>query len=219
MTTSTRIDWKIPLALLVASVVPFVAGIVRLVALATGGDINADNARFFAVPVPAVLHIVGASVFSILGALQFSTWLRVNYPQWHRASGRLVVASGVVAAISGAWLTTTSPIPAALQGDLLYCVRLVVATAMLVAIAAAVIAVSQRDFPNHRNWMIRAYALGQGAGTQVVIFLPWVLLIGEPTAHQRDVLMSLAWLINLCIAEWVINQLRPKTISFNTVSP
>lgn len=205
------------MALLVLSVVPLVAGIVRLVGLAKGTDIHADDARFLAVPVSAILHIVGASLFSVLGALQFSTWLRLQHPHWHRASGRLVVASGTFVAVTGMWLTTTSRIPVDLQGDLLYGVRLAVGASMLFAIAMAVIAVVRRDFSSHRNWMIRAYALGQGAGTQVVILLPWMLLSGPHSAHQRDVLMSLAWLLNMCIAEWVIHRKSAEKF-FNTVS-
>jgi hypothetical protein len=34
-------------------------------------------------------------------------------------------------------------------------------------------------FPAHQAWMLRAYALGQGAGTQVLFLLPPQLLSGE----------------------------------------
>jgi hypothetical protein len=62
--------------------------------------------------------------------------------------------------------------------------------------------------------MIRAYALGQGAGMQVVVLLPWMLLIGKPSMLQRDVLMSLAWLINLLVAEMTIHSWSPRNSSF-----
>jgi hypothetical protein len=59
--------------------------------------------------------------------------------------------------------------------------------------------------------MIRAYALGQGAGTQVITAIPWLILVGEPSGFTRDILMTLSWVINLLIAEAVIRRGRKIT--------
>ncbi len=206
MTNASRIDWKIPLALLLISAIPFAAGIARLSGLTGNPAISAENARFVAAPFPVIVHILSASLFSILGVLQFSSMLRQRSPHWHRLSGRVVVASGVSTALSGLWMTVMYPIPSGLQGDMLYAVRASVSLAMLFSIYWAVVAVMQRDIPRHRAWMMRAYALGQGAGMQVVVLLPWMLVIGKPSMLQRDVLMSLAWLINLFLAEMAIQK-------------
>jgi uncharacterized membrane protein len=200
MTHATRIDWKVPLALLLLSAIPFAAGVARLVGLAGDPEISTGNARFVAAPLPVIVHILSVSLFSLLGALQFSAGLRQRSPRWHRLGGRLVVASGTGAALSGLWMTIRYPIPAELQGDLLYGVRVLVGLAMLLSLAKAVAAVMAGDIGRHRAWMVRAYALGQGAGMQVVLLLPWMLLIGTPGVWQRDLLMSLAWLINLALA-------------------
>lgn len=206
MKSATRIDWKMPLALLVVSAIPVVAGIARLVGLAGNPEISPENARFVAEPLPVILHIISATLFSVLGALQFSTGLRLRIPQWHRVSGRVAVACGIVAAISGLWMTVVYPIPPELQGSLLYDVRVLVSTGMLLSIVWSVVAISRRQIDAHRAWMIRAYALGQGAGMQVIVLLPWILLIGKPSMFQRDVLMSVAWSINLLIAEMAIKR-------------
>ena len=209
MTNTNRIDWKMPLALLAISAIPLAAGIARLAGLASGLDGSADNARFVAAPSPVILHILSASLFSILGALQFSSGLRQLSPTWHRVSGRIVLASGILVALSGLWLTVMYPIPPELQGGLLYGVRVFVGVAMLLSIYCAVAAVARRDIATHRAWMIRAFALGQGAGMQVVVLLPWMLLIGNPSMLHRDMLMSLAWLINLLVAEMAIQMGSP----------
>ena len=52
--------------------------------------------------------------------------------------------------------------------------------------ALAVDAIRRRDFASHGAWMIRAYALGMGAGTQVVVLAPWSLITGEETGPTRD---------------------------------
>jgi hypothetical protein len=110
-------------------------------------------------------------------------------------------------------MTVMYPIPAELQGGLLYAVRLLVSVAMLLSILLAVAAVTGGDIVTHRVWMIRAVALGQGAGMQVVVLLPWMLFMGAPSILQRDVLMSLAWLINLLIAQLVIQRGSPRNLN------
>lgn len=203
-----------PLALLAISAIPSAAGIARLAGLAGNQVISSENARLVAAPFPIVLHILSANLFSILGALQFSSRLRHRSPRWHRVSGCTVVAGGIFVALSGLWLTVTYPIPPELQGGLLYAVRVFVSAAMLLSIYCAVAAVKRRDIAAHRAWMIRAYALGQGAGMQVVVLLPWTLLIGRPNVLLRDVLMSLAWVINLFIAQMAIQRWSPRNSSF-----
>lgn len=199
-------DWLIPAGLLGLSFIPVVAGTVRLVQLGSVAPITLENARFFAAPLPVVLHILSAILFSVLGALQFSTTLRQRSPKWHRVSGRIVVLTGIFVALSGLWMTVVYFIPPELQGGLLYGARVFVSVSMLFSIYWAVAAVMRRDIAMHRAWMIRAYALGQGAGMQVVVLLPWMLLIGMPSIWQRDVLMSAAWVINLLVAELVIHR-------------
>src|SRR4051795_9491843 len=63
-------------ALLVLSAIPLGAGAVRLAELASGAAITPANARFFASPLPVVLHILSASVYAVLGAFQFSNRFR-----------------------------------------------------------------------------------------------------------------------------------------------
>jgi hypothetical protein len=106
-------------------------------------------------------------------------------------------------------MTAGYPIPAELQGDLLYGVRMVVGLSMALAIVVSVRAVLRRRIAQHRAWMVRAYALGQGAGTQVLIMLPVTLIAGEPTFIFRDVLMASAWVLNMVLAEWIIRRWLP----------
>jgi hypothetical protein len=56
--------------------------------------------------------------------------------------------------------------------------------------------------------MMRGYAIGLGAGTQVFTHVPWFLLFGTPDELTRAILMGAGWVINLVVAEWVIRR-RP----------
>jgi hypothetical protein len=199
-------SWKLLTSLLLLSLVPVLAGVVRLVGLAGGGVATPDNARFMAMPAPFVLHIVCAALFCMLGAFQFDAAIRLRRPRLHRMAGRVVAPCGFLAGLTGVWMTIRYPIPAELQGELLYAVRVAVGLAMAVAIAVSVHAVLQRRIARHKAWMVRAYALGQGAGTQVVIMLPVTLIAGAPTFMFRDLLMASAWGLNLVFAEWLIRR-------------
>lgn len=193
------------------SLVPAVAGVVRLLGMASGGDVTPESSRFAAMPTPAVLHIVCASLFCVLGAFQFDAALRHRFPLLHRSAGRVAAPCGIVAALTGMWMTAEYAIPAELQGPLLYGVRLVVGLAMTLAVSVSIRAVLKRHIAEHKAWMVRAYALGQGAGTQVLIFLPVTLMAGAPTFVFRDVLMASAWGLNMAFAEWVIRRRPPDT--------
>jgi len=201
MSPLPRPSWKLPTMLLLLSAVPMLAGAVRLSGLASGDGVTPANARFMANPVPVVLHVLCASLFD--------TAFRQGFPRLHRMAGRVAAPCGLVAALTGVWMTAAYTLPAALQGPLLYGVRLAVGLAMSLALIVAVRAVLQGRITAHRAWMLRAYALGQGAGTQVLILLPVSLLAGAPTFIVRDLLMTLAWGLNVVFAEWVIRRRLP----------
>jgi len=194
-------------ALMALAVVPGVAGVARLAGLAGGGPVTADNARFVAMPVPVVLHILAAVPFGLLGALQFAPGLRRRAPRWHVLAGRLLAPLGLVVAVSGLWMTVAYPWPPG-DGPALYLQRLVFGSGMVVAVAAGVDAIRRRDFLAHGAWMTRAYAIGMGAGTQVLTHLPWFLLAGRPGEGARAYLMGAGWVFNLVVAEVAIRRRR-----------
>jgi hypothetical protein len=165
--------------------------------------------------VPVVLHIFAASVFSALGAFQFSAEVRNKKPRWHRRAGAILIVCGLVAASSGLWMTLFYPWPEG-DGPLLYGMRLVVGSAMFASIVFAVAAIRRRDFADHGAWMTRAYALGIGAGTQFVVHVLWLPFFGKPGELARALLMGGAWAVNAIIAEWIIRRrrsTRPKATS------
>ncbi|MEV4096897.1 DUF2306 domain-containing protein [Streptosporangium saharense] len=197
--------WLGPTGLIMISVIPVVAGALRLGELAGGAAVTPANARFLAVPLPVVAHIVGASLYGIVGAFQFATGFRRRRPGWHRTAGRVLVVCGLVTALSGLWMTVFYPRPAG-DGDLLAAFRLVFGTAMAVSLVLGLVAVRRRDFRRHRAWMIRAYAIGVAAGTQAFTQLPWILLVGPLDETPRALLVGAGWIINLTVAEWIIRR-------------
>ena len=192
------------------SLVPVIAGGMRLTELTTGAEVTPANARFFASPIPVVAHILGATTYLVLGALQFVPRLRRGRPSWHRIAGRILVPAGVIAALSGMWMGVFYERPVY---DMV--VRLVFGAAMAASILLGLRAVLRRDFDTHRAWMIRGYAIGIGAGTQVLTALAWIIATGgaQPDGPTTCALLVAGWVINLAAAEAVIrrpvNSMRP----------
>lgn len=205
MLLTKKPDWLVPAGLLLLSAVPVAAGSARVAELSSGASVTADNARFFAMPLPVVLHIFSASIFCILGAFQFVPALRRRRPGWHRGAGRVLIPCGLLAALTGLWMTLFYDLPPG-DGTLLGAIRLFFGTAMIVSIVLAVFAIRRRDIAQHRVWMTRGYAIGLGAGTQVFTHVPWLLLVGTPGEFTRAMLMAAGWVINLVVVECALRR-------------
>ncbi|WP_433360670.1 DUF2306 domain-containing protein [Actinoplanes sp. CA-142083] len=207
---NSRRSWLIPTGLIALTLIPAAGGAIRLGSLASGGPVTSDNERFFAMPVPVVLHIVAALVYCVLGAFQFAPRFRRRHLRWHRVAGWVLIPAGLMVALTGVWMTLAYEFPA-VDGVVVKVERLIVGGVMTLAIVLAVLAVRKRDIAHHRAWMIRAYALAQGAGTQAFTQLPWILAVGELNATGRAVALGAGWLINAVIAEWIIRRNRRAT--------
>lgn len=171
--------------LLFLSAIPMAAGAFRLTELTGGAEVTPTNARFFASPLPVVVHIVSASVFALLGAFQFSTRFRRRRPGWHRIAGRLVAPAGLMVGLSALWMTLFYPRPVG-DGDLLSAFRLLFGSAMIVSIVLGFTSIMRRDVPRHRAWMMRGYAIGLGAGTQALTLMVGGLIAGPPKRTEQS---------------------------------
>jgi len=206
MATRTS-TWGVPIALVALATVPVIAGSLRLVDLSTGSAVLPPNPRFSASPLPVVIHIVSATVFAMLGAFQFSARFRRRHRAWHRRAGRIVMVAGLGVALSALWMNQFFP-RAATARELVYPLRLVFALAMVVTIALGFLAARRRDFADHRAWMIRTYAIGIVAGTQVFTLGVGGAIFGHG-AVTTALLLAAAWAINFTVAEWAIRK-RPR---------
>jgi uncharacterized membrane protein len=210
-------DWLIPTGLLALSFVPIAAGTVRVLQLSTDATVTLDDARFVASPLPVVIHILSASIYCVLGSFQFSPSLRSRRPHWHRISGWVLVPCGLIVAFSGLWMTQFYPKgidpPASYDGTALYVVRILAGSSMALFLCLGVAAILRRDIAHHRAWMMRSYALGLGAGTQVLTHLPWFLFPHIQGELTRTLCMAAGWAINLAVAEWLISRPNFKPLA------
>lgn len=208
-TRRTRGLWLVPTGLILLTLIPITTGTLRLTQLSGGPELMPEAARFTDAPLPVVLHIVFAIIFSVLGAFQFLPALRRGRDAWHPRVGPLLIPAGMIVALSGIWMASFTALPAG-DGPLLRVIRLTFGSYMVLSILLAVRALLRHDYVAHGAWMTRAYALGIAAGTQAIFLIPGSIIFGSSHELSRAVAIASAWLVNLGVAEIVIGRRRAR---------
>ncbi|MDJ0324209.1 DUF2306 domain-containing protein [Cryobacterium sp. PH31-AA6] len=189
-----RSGWLAITGLLLLSALPVLGGALRL------SELTGENPTI-ASPVPLIGHVVGMSVFCLVGAFQFSPALRMRR-MWHRTAGRGLIPAGFIAALSSLWLAVFFGGPS--DEFALAMVRLVFGAWMTGFLVMGVIAIRRRDFASHGAWLTRAYAIAVSGGTQALVFALWSIIIGEVDTLGETLLVAAAFVINSVAAELII---------------
>jgi hypothetical protein len=200
-------DWWLPVALVLLTAIPFIAGNFRLAEVAAG-VVTDENARLLLNPLPLVLHIVASGLFSVVGALQFAPRFRRQFIRWHRLAGRVLVLCGLVSGVTGLWMNQFFA-PGEQDGALLYWFRVIFGAGMIMCLIIGWTDIRGRNVQGHRAWISRAYAIGQGAGTQALVHMAWMLFFPLPGETERAWLMGGGWIINVAVVESVLRRSRP----------
>lgn len=161
--------------------------------------------RYVDHPWSSYIHIGLGSLFLILGPFQFSSSLRSRWVAFHRLSGRIFVACGLIVGISALYLGFALP---AHGGFLTLSATIVFGVIFLYALLRAYLDARARNFRSHREWMIRAYALGLAVST--IRF--YLLILTSVTTLSFESLFGpsfwLAFVSHTLIAEWWIHRTR-----------
>lgn len=171
--------------LILLSLIPMLGGLMRLRGLSIGDATMDGHARFAADPIPAVLHIIGATSFATLGALQFLPSLRRN--AWHRLVGRVISALGIVAMLAGTWMILTWP-HKPLDSAYLSFFRVTAALAMAGFIAFSVREARRGAIDSHARWIARLRHRRRGRHAGVHARSDGVQRVAADRAHQRGAL-------------------------------
>ena len=107
-------------------------------------------------PLLTMLHIIPGLLFVVLGPLQFIPGLRSRKPRLHRWTGRAVLASG---AIVGTTALVMSP-QMAIGGVSETAATMLFAILFLFALTRAFLLIRRGSVALHREWMVRAFAIG-----------------------------------------------------------
>jgi uncharacterized membrane protein len=195
------------LALAFCTFIPVLNALVETVQIPTGTYAR-DSAHLAVAPLSWFLHVLAGAAFGIAGPVNFALALRRRFGRLHRVTGRIFVVAGMLLGLSAVSLILSVEPQRTPVIDI---ARVVFGLALLVALANAVAAIMRRDITGHRNWVIRAYAIGMGAGTVALVFFPIYLVTGAPpTGLGSDVIFVTWWALNIGFAEWVIHRITPS---------
>lgn len=193
----------VPAALYFGTLLTIVLALVQAVQIPLGA-LPEDSLRLTAAPVWHFMHVLGGATFGILGPIQFGRVLMRKYGQLHRVMGRVFVAAGAMISLSSLsllWHFPDAYSVAVNSGRLLFGIALGAALVM------AMLAIRKRDFARHRNWMIRAYAIGMGATAVTMVFFPIYAITGEaPTGLVSDIIFLGSWTACIVFAEALVRR-------------
>lgn len=204
-----------PVLLFAACIVPTGFGLVRIFEITTEFDFALDLDARHVDGLPLLLHSIGGIGFLCGATFQVLPGHRRRFPGGHRKAGRYLVPLGLLAALSGTWMTVLHP---GISGPLLYWGRICASLFWAVALVAGFAAMRRGEFGAHGRWMIRAYAMALPAGTLAFMLLPVMLVFGEErTEHLTEIIQVAAWPLHLAVAEWVIRRGQPPRLHPSTM--
>jgi uncharacterized membrane protein len=115
-----------------------------------------ERAYLSTIPLLIIPHVLAGVAALLIGPLQFSSRVRRSNPKFHRILGRIYICSVLVAAPLAIILSTHRHDPRA--------IHFVIATAVqsgtwIITTVAAFLTARNRHIQQHREWMVRSYAV------------------------------------------------------------
>jgi uncharacterized membrane protein len=165
-------------------------------------------------------HILPAMAFMILGPLQFMSTLRRRHPAFHRWSGRIFLSASAMVGVTGLTMAFGKTVGGLDEKAAI----ILFGTFFLIALAIALWHALHRDFAQHREWMIRGYAIGLAVATIRPIvggFFAAALLSGH-APEPKEFFGTAFWIgftLQTIAAEIWINYTRPDPALQMTFSP
>jgi uncharacterized membrane protein len=151
-------------------------------------DAEHYNPGFDEYPVVTRLHVVLGAVYLALAIPQFAPAVRARRPFLHRVLGRTAAAAGAVAGATALVMMTLFPF----SGPVTLLVAGPFAALFVLALARGVWLARKGRTAEHREWMIRAFAIGTAIATMRLLFVPAFFAFGEATDERAR------WLSVVC---------------------
>ena len=169
-----------------------VVGFLALVGVAASATHYLDepyNPGFVEYPTIVAVHVVLGGIYMLFAPFQFVKRIRSRHLAYHRRMGRVLVALGLVVGATALFLGLVIPFSGWAERMLIG----LFGGLFLFALGKGFVHVRAGRVAPHREWMIRAFAVALAIATQRLIFIPSLLVVGDPTYGQVVTLSVAAW--------------------------
>lgn len=186
---------------------PFIIGFLALSGI--GGSIfffthEPNNQGFIDYPNITNFHVIPGAIYLVLAPFQFSATLRKRSLNTHRFAGRVLSAIGLVVGATALFLGLIVPYSGVSE-------QLVIGffgVLFLFSIVRGFLYIRSKEITLHREWMMRAFAIGLSIATMRLIFIPALIIVGNPTRQETEMLsiiaFTIAFVLHCSIAEiWI----------------
>lgn len=161
--------------------------------------------RYLEHPLIVAAHMLSGIMFITLAPFQFIKKIRSKNLGRHRQLGRVLVVCALISGIYGLAATVALPAFGGLASET---AGWFFGPVFIFAILRAFWCARNKNITQHREWMIRAFALGLGVGTQRVILIVLMMSTGYGFEASFGPALWLGFGLNLLIAETWINTTR-----------
>jgi len=148
------------------------------------------NPGFLKYPTVVALHVVLGGLYLALAPFQFVRRMRSRHLGYHRWAGRVLVSIGRVVGLTGLFMGLVIPIAGWIERGYIS----VFGALFLVALVKGFVHIRAGRVALHREWMIRAFAIGLAVVTQRLIFIPALLAVADPTKGPVAMLSAVSFL-------------------------
>ena len=186
---------------------PFIIGFLALSGI--GGSIfffthEPNNQGFIDYPNITNFHVIPGAIYLVLAPFQFSETLRKRSLNTQRFAGRGLSAIGLVVGATALFLGLIVPYSGVSE-------QLVIGffgVLFLFSIVRGFLYIRSKEIALHREWMMRAFAIGLSIATMRLIFIPALIIVGNPTRQETEMLsiiaFTIAFVLHCSIAEiWI----------------
>lgn len=190
-------------------------GVVDPLAADRPAEIRRMDSPFARHPDVTLLHVIPGAVFLILAPIQFLPFVRRRFLAFHRWSGRVLLMTALVIALSALFFGVLMPFGGTGEAVAIA----LFAVMFLVALATAWLAIRRGQAARHREWMIRAFATAIAISTVRVfgsfVELPFTLM-GIRPAEGFVISVWTSWLMTVVAAELWIGRTRVDPTGANS---
>jgi uncharacterized membrane protein len=170
------------------------------------------NPGFLEFPIMTALHVILGGIYLAFAPFQFVKRIRTRWLGYHRWAGRVLVAIGLVIGVTALFMGFMIPFSGWAESVVIG----VFGGLFLIALVKGFVDIRAGRVAQHREWMTRAFAIGLSIATMRLIFIPALVLVGNPTDEQIATLsvmsFAVAFFLHALVAEIWIRRTRRRDV-------